>query len=241
MCTVTLIARRHGYALGMNRDEQRTRVAARPPSRQPCGERTALSPAEPSGGTWVGVNDSGITFALINWYAEPARVSGKTVSRGQIPRTALATDTPDETHAALSRLPLPRVNPFRLIGVFPATHTIVEWRWNLRELTRRNHPWQTATWISSGHDEPGAQVTRGKIFCAALRQSSAGSAEWLRRLHRSHRPERGPYSHCMHRAEAATVSYTEVLVTPVAATMRYTPGPPCCEPPQSALRLPRQS
>jgi hypothetical protein len=186
------------------------------------------------------VNDSGITFALINWYAEPARVSGKTVSRGQIPRAALTTDTPDETHAALSQLPqlpLPRVNPFRLIGVFPATHTAVEWRWNLHAFTRNDHRWQSATWISSGHDETGAQSVREKIFRAAHCQSSAGTVDWLRRLHRSHRPERGPYCHCMHRADAATVSYTEIFVTPVAATMRYTPGPPCCAAPLAPSRL----
>lgn len=241
MCTVTLIARRHGYALGMNRDEQRTRIPARPPARQQCGNRTALFPAEPSGGTWIGVNDSGVTFALINWYSEPAHVPGQTLSRGQIPCIALATATPDETHAALTRFPLPCINPFRLIGVFPATRAIIEWRWNLRILTRHNHPWRTATWISSGHDETGAQSARGKIFRAALRQSSAGSVDWLRRLHRSHRPERGPYSHCMHRAEAATVSYTEVVVTSATATLRYAPGPLCCELPQSPLRLPRQS
>ncbi len=44
---------------------------------------------------------------------------------------------------------------------------------------------------------------------------------------RSHLPERGPFSICMHRSDAATVSYMEVAVSGQRATMRYKPGP-CC-------------
>jgi hypothetical protein len=31
----------------------------------------------------------------------------------------------------------------------------------------------------------------------------------------------------MHRADAATVSYTEVAISKTRAVMRYQPGPPC--------------
>lgn len=237
MCTVTLIARRYGYALGMNRDEQLTRPAGLPPARRSCDSRTALYPSEPTGGTWIGVNDAGITFALINWYAVTAHVRDNPLSRGQIPIATFATTSPAQAEAALSALPLRRVNPFRLIGVFPGSSAVVEWKWNLHQLTRRKHPWRAATWISSGYDEPGAQRTRGTVFRAALRQRSAGTADWLRRLHRSHRPETGPYCHCMHRADAATVSYTEILVTPTTATLSYTPGAPCCAAPRAPARL----
>jgi hypothetical protein len=121
--------------------------------------------------------------------------------------------------------------------VFPKAKTVVEWRWDLRQLQRLSHPWQTNIWISSGFDEPGSQRTRGKSFREALRQSSAGSTEWLRRLQRAHGPERGPYSICMHREDATTVSYTEVVVSHTTATLRYTPGAPCCTAPRPALRL----
>ena len=66
MCTVTLVAQRNGYVLGMNRDEKLSRVAALPPKAFRLGHRTALFPSEPSGGTWIGVNDAGVTLALIN-------------------------------------------------------------------------------------------------------------------------------------------------------------------------------
>jgi hypothetical protein len=149
----------------------------------------------------------------------------------------LATDSTAITDKALDGLPLTRVNPFRLIGVFPASRSVIEWRWNLKRLEHLEHRWRTNTWISSGFDEPGAQQTRGKTFGEALRRTSAGSTDWVHRLHRSHGPERGPYSTCMHRDDAATVSYTEVIVSRRAATMRYVAGAPCCCLPASIHHL----
>jgi len=157
MCTVTFIARRRGYCLGMNRDEKLTRPTA----------------------------------------------------------------------AALDGLPLNRINPFRLIGIYPATSEIIEWRWNLKNLVRKNHRWKAQQWISSGFDEPTAQRIRGRAFAIAQHQRSAGSLDWLRRLHRSHSPETGPFSICMHREEAATVCYTEVAVSAQSVVMRYHSGAPC--------------
>ena len=241
MCTVTFIARRNGYVLGMNRDEKLARVAALPPIRHRLGSQDALFPSEPNGGTWIGVNSAGVTLALLNWYSVPARVAGQSVSRGEVVKSSLVADSPGTADEALGELLLARVNPFRLIGVFPASHAVVEWRWNLQRLERLDLRWQTATWISSGFDEPGAQQTRRRAFGEALRQSSVGSVDWLRRLHRSHSPERGPYSHCMHRQDAATVSYTEVAVSRQMATLRYIPGNPCSTAIISAFGLPLDS
>ncbi len=227
MCTVTFIARQRGYCLGMNRDEKLTRPTGRPPKRKKVNGCTVVSPSEPGGGTWIAVNDHGATLALINWYSITARVGGKAVSRGEVINAMSAAISVDVARAALAGLPLNRINPFRLIGVFPVTGEIVEWRWNLKQLVRKNFPWKSQQWISSGFDEPTAQRERGKTFQRAARQYSTGSLDWLRRLHRSHSPEAGPFSTCMHRADAATVSYTEVTVSSRHSTMRYHAGAPC--------------
>ncbi|MDB6066414.1 MAG: hypothetical protein JWR26_2622 [Pedosphaera sp.] len=238
MCTVTFIPRREGYALGMNRDEKLTRITALPPALHQMAGRNALFPSEPGGGTWIGINDAGVCFALINWYAIPARASGKTLSRGDVVKGLLATNNLEFAQAAALKLPLRRLNPFRLIGIYPQTRNAIEWRWNLKRLERVEYPWIANTWISSGFDEPGAQITRGKVFSQSSLQKSAGGLDWLRRIHRSHKPERGPYSTCMHREDAATVSYTEAVVTPSLAVMRYKNGSPCCGSPLSVHQLP---
>jgi len=239
MCTVTFIARRNGYALGMNRDEKLDRPLALPPKRHRLANRHALFPSEPNGGTWIGVNDAGASLALINWYYVPAPVAKCDLSRGLIVKSAFSADRPTLVTAALAALPLSRIKPFRLIGFFPLDKSVVEWRWNLQTLESVPHPWRTNIWISSGYDEPGAQRTRGKVFRHAFRQTSAGTLPWLRRLHQSHAPEIGPYSICMHRDEATTISYTEVCVSPRTGAMRYCAGAPCCSPAihLDALRL----
>jgi len=239
MCTVTFIARRSGYCLGMNRDEKLTRPTGLPPTKKKVDGRAVISPSEPGGGTWIAVNDYGATLALINWYSITARASGKAVSRGEVINCMSASISADVADAALNGLPLNRINPFRLIGIYPVNGEIVEWRWNLSQLVRKNHRWKTQQWISSGFDEPTAQRVRGKTFQRAGLQHSAGSLDWLRRLHRSHSPNAGPFSTCMHRADAATVSYTEVAVSSRQATMHYYPGTPCqnCKPSICLIQL----
>src|SRR5688572_11188489 len=233
MCTVTFIARRNGYALGMNRDEKLARVAALPPRQRQIDGRPVLFPSEPSGGTWIGVNDVGVTLALINWYSIAKRVDASPISRGNIVRSALSAGSPTAVVEALAGLPLGRMNPFRLLGFFASDQTVVEWRWDLKSVDQLHHVWKTNIWASSGYDEPGAQQTRVKTFGEALRQRSSGNLDWLRRLHRAHALQPGPHSICMHRNGAATVSYTEVSVSRRTATMHYQAGPPCCRSPQS--------
>lgn len=227
MCTVSFIARKKGYALAMNRDENLSRIKGLPPSKKIIGGRAVLAPSEPGGGTWIALNEDGVTLALINWYSITARVKGETMSRGRVVTATSTATTPNDAAGALAQLPLKKINPFRLIGIFPGTHEIVEWRWDLKKLVRRNHPWRTEQWISSGFDEPTAQRIRRQTFQRALQQKSAGSATWLERLHRSHSPEIGPFATCMHRADAATVSCTVVTVHSNATVMTYHSGSPC--------------
>lgn len=227
MCTVTFIARKRGYALGMNRDEKLTRAQGLPPEERLVEGRRVICPSEPTGGTWIALNETGVTYALINWYSITARVKSAAASRGEIVIGVSALDNESSVAARLQELSLRHTNPFRLIGIFPVTGQIIEWRWDLKRLVHKTHPWKTQQWISSGFDEQAAQRIRSKTFEQAQRQKSANSLDWLRRLHRSHAPRVGPLSTCMHRADAATVSYTEVGVSHYEACLRYHAGPPC--------------
>jgi hypothetical protein len=227
MCTVSFLARKTGYILAMNRDEQLTRAAGLPPKRRVVKGCTVVGPSEPSGGSWIALNDAGATVSLINWYSVARRVRGDAVSRGVVVTAASTAGDSDEVAAILARLPLRRMNPFRLIGVFPATREIREWRWDLQTLNSVRHPWRVRQWISSGYDEPEAQRVRSATFRQASRQESFGTLAWLRRLHRSHAPALGPFSTCMHRADAATVSYTETVVSGRIGILRYCGTAPC--------------
>ncbi len=237
MCSVTFWPRRRGFVLGMNRDEQRSRVAGLPPAGFILGERMVVHPREPHGGTWISVNDRGVCFGLVNWYAIPARAPLPTVSRGEVVLAVRTCDTGSEAGAQIAALPLPRMNPFRLVGYFEAEQRVVEWRWDGRELTVTHHPWSAGQWLSSGFDEPTAQRLRSAAYQRVVSEPDAGSVEWLRRLHGSHEPECGPFSICMHRDDAATVSYTEVDVGAGGVVMRHCNGPVCAGAPLEEIAV----
>lgn len=237
MCTVSFIPKSRGFYLAMNRDEKLTRFTALPPTIVGFGDRRAILPREPSGGTWIAANDAGICFTLINWHRiarEPARA---VVSRGQVVAALAGVCSAKQISRCLASLPLGKLRPFRLIVAVPSVRKLIEWQWDLRHLRMQSHRWRRHHWFSSGLDEAVAEARRAKTCAAARRQISSGSIDWLRRLHRSHQPTRGAFSICMHRADAATVSYTEVIANNGTVTMRYKPGPPCVRAPFWEIEL----
>lgn len=229
MCSVSFLPHSRGFYLGMNRDESLQRAAANPPAlfTRDC---LALYPTEPAGGSWVGVNEAGLTAALINWYAVMRRPGSGRVSRGIIVPTVLRAAELDAALRALATVTLADVAPFRLLLFASGERRACELRWDQRTLDEIPHTWTPQHWFSSGYDEPRAQDERLRVAREKWSKPEAGRLPWLRRLHGSHEPARGPFCFCMHRKDAATVSYTEIVVTRRAATMRYHDGPPCRTP-----------
>jgi hypothetical protein len=227
MCTVSFVPKQNGFYLAMNRDEKRARSTALPPTIVDLANRRALLPSETSGGTWIAANDAGVCFALINWHRIEREPPGAIISRGQVVAALVGKSAGDEVAAALAALPLRQMRPFRLIAVLPFEKNVTEWRWNLERLSTRKHPWLVRHWFSSGLDERRAELERERICDSAEKQPSAGTLGWLRRLHRSHLPKPGPFSICMHRGQAATVSYTEIAMSAERVIMRYKNGPAC--------------
>jgi len=241
MCTVSFLPNSQGFYLAMNRDEKRDRFAALPPEVLELKSHRAIFPREPSGGTWISANDAGVCLALINWHRINREPKNDVVSRGEVVRALAARASTGEIADGVAKLPLRKLRPFRLITIVSLEKLVAEWRWNLEWLTMRNHKWQTQHWFSSGFDEQGAELQRAKVCASfvaggddpghASTRTGVNAAVYnltlLRRLHRSHAPKRGPFSICMHRPDAMTVSYTEVGVSKKGATMRYKTGP-CC-------------
>jgi hypothetical protein len=226
MCTVSFLPVRSGFLLAMNRDEKKTRVRARAPRELWTGTHRALFPSEPDGGTWVGVNDIGLTLALVNWYAKPQRDRALCVSRGIIVPHLLAADAMGDIGAMLADLPLGRINSFRLIAASAGEKRLREWRWDGALLSVGSFRWARRHWFSSGYDE--ALVAKKRAAVAA--DTPALTPARLRRLHAAHAPERGAFSLCMHRQDAETVSYTEIAVSGRGVRMRYAGGSPCRKP-----------
>ena len=209
----------------MNRDEKRIRVAALPPEVFVHGNRRAIYPREPNDGTWLAVNDAGLCLALVNWHTIEREPNGKPESRGRIISAFAGATAVRAVVHRLGTMTLRNSRPFRLFVFDAQPKKIVELRWDLDRLSACHHPWRTGHWFSSGYDEPKAERERGEV-CARWNSSLSASTA-LRKLHASHLPRRGPFSICMHRPDAATVSNAEVNVSDRRVTLRYLAGSPC--------------
>ena len=235
MCTVTFLPTQSGYVVAMNRDDLFIRSHTRGPEVRQTGTRTTIYPSEQTGGTWIGANDAGITLCLLNW----ARPGGpKLRSRGEVIPTLLASGTRQQLSAQLTAMPLEGILPFRLIAFSLRDRSIEEWRWDGEHLlSPLDFPWQLNHWFSSGLSDEQAREQRSRICTTALSDSDKFSTEWLRRLHRSHEPEAGPFSICAHRETAGTLSYTEICFQPQQLEVRYTDSSPCKVKPPSLATL----
>jgi len=228
MCTLTIVPTESGYLVGMNRDELRTRPQALPGLYEASAAETRfISPREASGGTWIASNDHGNTLALLNWnLREQDSSKWAQISRGTIISQLITLKDDERSIEVLQRLSLASFAPFRLVGIFSREKAVKELRWNGRALTRQSFPWQRGHWFSSSASDELAAKERGLTCESAAAQWPANQA-WIRRLHRTHTPHARPFSVCVHREEAVTVSYTEVSVSVSGLTMSYLSGSPC--------------
>ena len=228
MCTLSFLPAKNGYVAAMNRDEQRTRPAALPPIIGEGGGFPVLYPREPGGGTWIGANARGNLLALLNWYSEePSQPGPKNRSRGEIIPAILDEATAESADPTLRQLSLAGLFPFRLFGFFPGERAIYEWRWDTQTLIVKSHDWRRHHWFSSSWSDEKAARQRGAACERAWREGPSDPAAWLRKVHASHDPEAGPFSICVHREDATTVSYTEVYCDRRDLQMRYQAGNPC--------------
>lgn len=227
MCTLTFIPKPRGYLLGMNRDERLTRETAMPAAIVEREGVPAVYPREgATGGTWIAGNAEGMAFALLNQNRTPG-TGPKLRSRGHVIPSLIHSAGMREAVQRLEALDMSGMMPFLLTGFFPAEQSIVEWKWDGAFLKFRPWTWRARHWFSSGISDFMAAKVRGEFCQTAWQRRDAGSREWLRRVHASHAPVRGSFSICMHRAEAASVSYTEIGYDGLTLDLRYHAGHPC--------------
>ncbi len=244
MCTLSWIPlpSENGYAAAFNRDERRTRAPALGPSLRDLGGVAVLAPTDgDAGGTWISVNAFGHALALLNrWDETPVDPAGEFVSRGLLVLDLAPLTRPSAVETALERLALPRYRPFTLVSMAPGERPAA-FEWNGRALTTATVERPGLVRTSSGRDQAGAERVRGRLFEEAAAREGGLSPEVLEGLHRSHRPEPGAYSICMHRDEAVTVSGSFLRIGQREIRFTYVDGPPGEGGPESESTLRRAS
>jgi hypothetical protein len=237
MCTVSWIHVPGGYHLLCNRDEKNDR----PPAIGPrIGERASvrfIAPVDPqSGGSWIGVNEFGVSVCLLNGKnaSDPALAVR---SRGLIVRDLIWAELASECMLWLKQLNLTRIAPFTVLSLQPEMPaTIGEWDGENLKLVESADSYMPLT--SSSYDPARAREIRCNEYRTITRSMGRIDASLLRAFHRSHGRAASPYSVCMHRADAQTVSFSHIFVTPAEIRFSYSPSAPCtfAPPEEQALR-----
>lgn len=228
MCTLTFVPSKDGYIAGMNRDELLTRPSAALPQVHERDGMEIAYPQESSRGTWIACNSQGNLLALLNWNDVDNTSTGeKRKTRGSVIPELISETNLIATDSHYQHLNLDGVFPFRLVGIFWKERTINEWRWDGAGKQKLQFPWGRKHWFSSSLSDASAERERGRICEAGASDSAVGSKAWLRNLHRSHVHTPGPFSICVHRPDAATVSYTEIRCNGSLISMSYRVGNPC--------------
>jgi hypothetical protein len=230
MCTVSIVSLPDGFRLACNRDELLSRPTAQRPVTRHFGDRRAAFPLDPqSGGTWVAVNDTGLTLAVLNVNAPaPARRLDPTdrfdrQSRGLIIPSLLHCFDANEAYELASAIAPQHFPPFRLIILDALMWADVRSDgWDLTRSIRRFNG-SPLMFTSSGLGDDIVEQPRRELFDRMIGANPHPGNQDA--FHSHHWPDRPHLSVVMNRDDARTVSHTIIEVRGGVAQLKYTPVP----------------
>lgn len=242
MCTATWWQTASETSLFFNRDEQRSRQVATPPTlhKNSKGQPLWIGPLDqPVGGTWIFANTSGIIAALLNYDAVsglPERTVPKEgwISRGLILQNLTAATTLATLEVKLRSQPLPRVRAFQILA-FHLTAPPFLFTWDGLNLTTSPTHSPPSQPITSSSFRSAEVVAQRKALFAKLFPASQPTPQQLLQFHLSHDPSRPAHSINMRRTDAASLSLTKVELKHKQVTISYFTLP---DPPQNPLPPP---
>jgi hypothetical protein len=219
VCTVSAAYSPSGDALRLviNRDESRRRMQAWPPSAFHVEGVSAAWPVDSqAGGTWAAINAHGLAFAILNASsaAAPSRASTELVTRGAIiPHLVGAADLAEAESRFLSGPAGWPCRPFKLI-IASLNRAVMLTPQGVVDVTMPD------VWSTSSLGDALVESPRRVLF-GELRRTSAGDWHAQDRLHQHAWPDRRHLSVLMSRADACTVSRTEIVIGHGRSELRY--------------------
>lgn len=214
MCTVSILqagGRATGYDLWFNRDERLTRAPETPPVAGVAADRVRfVAPGDGGrGGTWLMVNERGLTVCLLNDYESAGAGAGE-LSRGHLPLVCAGCGDAAEA-VATARAWAEAQGAVRLGAFFLVA---ADERGGTRGLGWDGHGWterDRVEFATSSSCRP-AEVRRVREAAHAAVEREGRTAERLAGLHWAHDPATGAESVRMRRPDACTRSVCVVRV-----------------------------
>jgi len=183
------------------------------------------------GGTWIAANEFGISLCLLNGANVSQTQTGNGPYAGSRGLLLLQLIDASSAAAAVARLSIADLSTFApfTLALLERGRPAVLFEWNgIERLT-----------VPCG--DPYLPLTSSS-FNADL-AGKARHQEYLRlrgshvEFHKSHAGGPGPYSTCMHRPDAETVSFSWVIVGESDAHFFYSPDAPCKGSPGTNMSL----
>jgi hypothetical protein len=226
MCTVSWTYQPGGYQLLFNRDERSSRKPAEPPTlREQHGMRCIVPSDGDYGGTWIGVNQYGMTICLLNRYDQHDAAQVYT-SRGLLVLDILDSRSCEQVLSRLCVLDLTLFRPFTMVVLAPLPPSLVL-HWTGNELQAEYAAESARPLISSSYDPTNVATHRKQLFRDMAITLGDITPAMLYAFHASHLPAANAYSVCMHREDAATRSLSWITVDAHMIAFLYQPHPPC--------------
>jgi len=240
MCTVSWFHTAKGYQLFCNRDERLTRKKALPPRLHEHRNVICISPEDGDHrGTWIGVNQFGLALCLLNRYQDSIFDSSRSyTSRGLLVADLLDLHSQTDFKHRIEELDLSAFQPFTLVAIEPDKNGLLV-EWTGRDLLITSDAESSLPLISSSYDFAGVAKSRRSLFRNLISEAGEINTKTLSDFHASHLPARGPYSPCMHRADADTVSFSRITVTEDNIEFWYHPLSPCQQAEATTVNLKR--
>jgi hypothetical protein len=241
VCTLTAVPTAAGVRVAFNRDELRTRPAARPPAVARVGPRLAAFPTDPpSGGTWLAATDAGLVLAVLNVNPPHRPARAGRWSRGRVVPALLGAASPWDAVFAVERdLDPADFATFRLVAI--DRDVVADFYWDGREAVIGSQllAERPVLFTSSGLGDDRVAPAREALFERVMGVARSRWPAAQDAFHRHRWADRPELSVDMARADARTVSYAAVEVESGRARFRYRPAGEGAGPaPETVCELP---
>jgi len=240
MCTVSWLRQEDGYVLYCNRDERRTRKPALGPRAAILNGVCNVAPVDQDqGGSWIGVNEFGLSLCLLNRYQDSPATDINYNSRGWLVRSLLDCKDTETVIEGVQTCDLKCFRPFTL-AVLSADKPAARVNWTGHDCLIRADAEAEMPLTSSSFDDSSVNKLRREQLTKLISETGRLDAEALKQFHSAHLPERGPMSVCMHRLDACTVSLSMIRVEHKSIEFLYHPAAPCAVAMTEQVRIGRK-
>jgi len=214
MCTVTWRRQPDSYDLFFNRDELNSRAPELPPVLAEKDGVNFIAPRDGDhGGTWLLVNEYGLTVCLLNDYACPWRPAEASAlfSRGHLVIACAPAENLASVVEIIARQPLARTVPFRVLAISIGEEPLLL-HWTGIDLAKSTGASVAIPLSSSSYATDDVVKARRLRLREYVRSIDKQEVSELAAYHRQHSTADGAHSVLMRRPDAATRSVTQVSV-----------------------------